>query len=254
MKHMKNLLVASAAEWGVSLRAAQWIFWIPIAGAAVMVLARLDKDIYRFLLSEDGPIEWTTFACFGVACVAGAGVAIRLFKAGRKWQGALFVGLALVMFFIAGEEIAWGQRVLGLETPESLIAINKQDEITLHNIGETLDVLNFVMMLIGAFGSVAYLLNKRIRVEQYLDQANYLFVPPFFLVPAFFVMFLYKFIRFTVWPKPGFTVTKYGEWAEFCLAAGLSIFTWLNYRRLVTRIEPASTERRRPIGKSRVDE
>ncbi len=41
--------------------------------------------------------------------------------------GALFV-------FGAGEEISWGQRLLGLETPEGLAAANRQHEINFHNL------------------------------------------------------------------------------------------------------------------------
>jgi hypothetical protein len=38
----------------------------------------------------------------------------------------LFVGFALAMFFVAGEEIAWGQHRLGLETPKALKQIDLQ--------------------------------------------------------------------------------------------------------------------------------
>ncbi|MEM7114371.1 MAG: hypothetical protein AAF614_18195, partial [Chloroflexota bacterium] len=45
-------------------------------------------------------------------------------------------------------------------------------------------------------------------------------------------IFLYKFVRFVFLPESAFTITKYGEWAELCLAFGLCVFTVLNYRRL----------------------
>lgn len=41
---------------------------------------------------------------------------------------------ALIFFIGAGEEISWGQRIFKIETPESIAAINTQEEITLHNI------------------------------------------------------------------------------------------------------------------------
>ena len=46
------------------------------------------------------------------------------------------VKLALfVLFFIFGmEEISWGQRIFGWNTPEALSAINYQNETTIHNI------------------------------------------------------------------------------------------------------------------------
>ena len=238
MKRLTDLIATSAEEWGVPLRVARVIFWMPIIGGLIMALARIDIRLYRFLLRDDGPVEWAQFNAFAIACVAGAGIAIRRFKAGYKWQGLLFVGFALAMFFVSGEEIAWGQRLLGIDTPPELVEINKQNEITLHNIGEVLTVLNVVMMLAGGVGAIAYLLNKKLRLGRYWDRADYLFVPPFFLASSFFFVFAYKFFRFTLWPDSGFTITKYGEWAELCLAFGIGAFILLNYRRLSTAVAP----------------
>ncbi|MDP1624708.1 MAG: hypothetical protein Q8L64_02955 [bacterium] len=46
----------------------------------------------------------------------------------------LFLGLALLFLFGGGEEISWGQRIFGLQTPDALAKINSQGEITVHNI------------------------------------------------------------------------------------------------------------------------
>jgi len=46
----------------------------------------------------------------------------------------VYLGLALLFFFGAGEEISWGQRIFGFKTPESLTQVNKQDELNLHNL------------------------------------------------------------------------------------------------------------------------
>jgi len=46
----------------------------------------------------------------------------------------IYLGLALLFFFGAGEEISWGQRILGFETPETLAQVNKQEELNLHNL------------------------------------------------------------------------------------------------------------------------
>ncbi len=44
------------------------------------------------------------------------------------------LGLALIAFFGAGEEISWGQRIFNIQTPEALARVNVQEEITVHNI------------------------------------------------------------------------------------------------------------------------
>ena len=46
----------------------------------------------------------------------------------------IYLGLAFLFFFGAGEEISWGQRIFGFETPKSLTQVNKQDELNLHNL------------------------------------------------------------------------------------------------------------------------
>ena len=40
----------------------------------------------------------------------------------------------MILFVAAGEELSWGQRLLGLQTPPALQEINAQDEINLHNL------------------------------------------------------------------------------------------------------------------------
>src|SRR5574341_974986 len=155
------------------------------------------------------------------------------------------------MFFISGEEIAWGQRLLGLETPEKLEAGNLQGEITLHNIIGVLGVINLVMMLISGGAAAAFFVNQKIHVEQYWKGADFLFVPPFFLVTSFLIMFLYRLFRRLVWRDPGFTITRYGEWAELCLAFGLGGFAWLNHRRLRNATKPVTAKLEEPLGQSK---
>jgi hypothetical protein len=44
------------------------------------------------------------------------------------------VALGGLLFVAAGEEISWGQRLLGIETPSVLVDGNRQDELNLHNV------------------------------------------------------------------------------------------------------------------------
>lgn len=56
----------------------------------------------------------------------------------KKWTSLakqlIYLGMALLFFFGAGEEISWGQRIFGFKTPDSLAQVNKQDELNLHNL------------------------------------------------------------------------------------------------------------------------
>jgi hypothetical protein len=56
----------------------------------------------------------------------------------RSWvslaKQLVYLGLAALFFFGAGEEISWGQRILGFQTPETLTQVNRQEEFNLHNL------------------------------------------------------------------------------------------------------------------------
>ena len=80
---------------------------------------------------EDGPVEQAT----AVAFLAGSVVAARaLVFASDRQTRVLLAAFGAGMLFIALSEVNFGQRLLGLETPESLLAVNRQKEISLHNI------------------------------------------------------------------------------------------------------------------------
>ncbi len=85
-------------------------------------------------VQEDGIVEWLTvlglllgsFVCF-----------IRFAKLLRKkstWFLFVTFGLGLFLFFAAGEEISWGQRIFGISTPEYFKENNAQQETNLHNL------------------------------------------------------------------------------------------------------------------------
>lgn len=238
MGRLVTLIGESAKDWKVTPRVAWWIFWLPILGAILVAAARGNRHFYDLLTKEDGPIEWAQFVCYAGASLIGFGVAVKRFQAGHKWQSLLFLGFALASFFIAGEEIAWGQRIFGLQTPEELREINHQGEITVHNIRIIQDTFNVVLFLAGVFGMGSYFANRKYHFERRWDQANYLFVPPLFNISSYFILFSYKLLRFVFLRDSEFTITRYAEWPELCLAFALLLFVWLNYRRLAAQEKP----------------
>lgn len=114
---------------------------------AFLVLS-LDGDTVDSLVGEDGPIEWVG----AIGLFAGSALFLASFlvlRGRRHLPGPARIGvwslllMALVLFFFAGEEISWAQRLLGFGTPEALVDANAQNEANLHNVnvfqGTTLD-------------------------------------------------------------------------------------------------------------------
>lgn len=83
---------------------------------------------------EDGPLEWLTV----VALLIGAYICIKRIASLRKSKPLFFLIctgiLACLFLFGAGEEISWGQRLLGIESSDFFKKHNAQAETNLHNL------------------------------------------------------------------------------------------------------------------------
>ena len=99
-----------------------------------VVLALYDARLFRAYTSETGPIENLTV----VALVGGAVVCFRRLWRLRRRRSALFLlatALLGTLFVVAaGEELSWGQRLLGFQSPEFFAQHNAQREANLHNL------------------------------------------------------------------------------------------------------------------------
>lgn len=105
---------------------------VALAGAGLTALAIGDAARFTTLFEEDGPFEYgSALLYFGAA---GACLALALRARGRGRLRFWLAGLAALFVFVGGEEISWGQRLLGFGTPEDLAAVNVQGEFTLHNV------------------------------------------------------------------------------------------------------------------------
>ena len=124
-------------------------------------------DLHPYLWGEGKIIETTQFIIFLFAGILNIFISWRAAVLSEKMIVRLFyLALGLGMFFIAGEEIAWGQQYLHFKIPGFLQTINVQNELTLHNIGilqARSDFLNLSFAtngLIGIFFTIRGKINK----------------------------------------------------------------------------------------------
>ncbi|MFW6039328.1 MAG: hypothetical protein ACOC9P_02500 [bacterium] len=119
---------------------------------------------------EDRLFEWSQVAVLIaiVVLLVGAGWRRTRGPHRQKWLGVALLLGALAFFFAAGEEISWGQRILGLQTPEQLAEINTQEELSLHNVQGVKGTIETWMgrgiALFALVGTVA-LMARRPRVQ-----------------------------------------------------------------------------------------
>lgn len=83
---------------------------------------------------EDGVLESLTVVFLLLGAFTCWGRFFRL-KKQRPWPFLVCcIGLGLLFLFGAGEEISWGQRLLGVQSPEFFAKYNSQGETNLHNL------------------------------------------------------------------------------------------------------------------------
>jgi hypothetical protein len=121
---------------------ASWApFWTISAGALFLCLAYASMDFLKigYLYKEDSLFESLTFGWLIGASLLTGWSAVRLVPVLPRslWRRPilLWLGGASVVFFGVGlEEISWGQRIVGWQTPEGFKALNYQQETSLHNL------------------------------------------------------------------------------------------------------------------------
>jgi len=224
-------LRTEAARWLVVPALAEALFVLPFVGTVAIILLRADSGAYRFVTNEDSVLEWPQFFGFAAASLLACLCAWRLHRAGRLVLAAAYLAFGIGCFVVMGEEIAWGQRIIGYGTPERLEEINEQKETTVHNIDLVQHFTNVTYLIAGLYGSIGAWIVRGKGLWRKSGLVDFL-LPPIFLTTAFFVMFGYKALRLAFFRESGFTVTRAGEWAEFCLALGFSVFAFLQWRRL----------------------
>lgn len=110
-------------------------------------------DFYDWLSLEDHLIENLTALALLVTSITFFLTAAKSINLKLAFK-VLFIFLGLIFFLGAGEEISWGQRVFGINTPEGLKAINDQDELNFHNINKKffdriVDRLTILLVLVS---------------------------------------------------------------------------------------------------------
>lgn len=106
-----------------------------LAFVVAVAVALVDRDLfYGFFVVEDGILEWTTVVAMGVAAVVSLRRLLKGFRTFGLMKKFVLLSIVVLAVFGIGEEISWGQRILGLETPEWFTENNYQNELNVHNL------------------------------------------------------------------------------------------------------------------------
>jgi hypothetical protein len=219
-------------RWHVPGGIAEALFVVPLLGAlALIALGAISRDSFVRLTSEDGPIEWLEVAAWAIAVPCAAAMSWHLWRHDRRRLPALMYALLVLGgLFVLGEEISWGQRLLGIDTPPAIASRNNQGETTIHNLSIVHAPYRLALFLVGAYGSLLVYAGRG-WLRRHWAEGFDLYFPPLFLTSGFLVQAIYRGMRLAWIHEPQTEYWGFAEWPEAWIPIAVAAVAYLNLRR-----------------------
>jgi hypothetical protein len=222
------------------------IFLFPIVFVVCVVLVKSFAPWWyqELMVNEDSIVEWLTFICYFLAFMISFSISITYYKSNHTLYCLMYVFLTLGLFFIAMEEISWGQRIFHEHASAFFMKYNLKKEINIHNLKGFPLSLSFV--IVGFYGAFSrFIIPKKLKTK-YRPIVN-LFVPDYYL---FFYFFVVGTLYFYYIYLSSIAVSLFGDWvgwgpghymfggdqepAELLLSCGFLLFVIINKYRQVS--------------------
>lgn len=163
MKNNPSSKLSSNSQWPV-------YFLTGLAALIMMVSSYAqiaDQQLLEYLTLEDGILENLTAL---LLLLGGFYIFYIFFKNKRDkglWWKIFHVIFGLTLWFGFAEEISWGQRIIGFDTPTFFQKHNKQWEVGIHNLTyEGFSVNQWIFSFGLSIGIAIYYLFFRIMTER----------------------------------------------------------------------------------------
>jgi hypothetical protein len=166
---------------------AWWWLGLPVLLAVyLLVQFRIDPTWYAMWVAPEGYgiLEFSQFIIILLALALAVRLLFDPFLRQRPFVFAVTLIAAFCCFYIAGEEMSWGQHFFHWNTPEYWADVNRQEETNLHNTYAIFEkwpraILQLGVVIGGLLVPLAAAFDPRVRTNRFS-----LFLPPAALVPA----------------------------------------------------------------------
>ena len=183
----------------------------PIFIFSLLIVRLWPNDVFMRMVKEDNLIENGQFLVLLTAGGLALFNSLKLLNFNKVIAG-LYLIASLGVFFVAGDEVSWGQRVFDISTPARFLNSNVQQETNLHNLSAVNNLIGGIYILVGFYGAFSWFLIPYLSGKKLWQY----FSPPWYLSSFFFAGFLYNFIAVVL------MIGTYGEWSE---VAELMLYT-----------------------------
>ena len=176
---------------------------------------------FDWFRSEDGPLEWIQFIEYVLSSLLSLLIFFKQ-KNKKDINSIIWLLIAILCFFIGGEEISWGERLTGIGI-NSISGLNVQGETNFHNLpffhNYLLDpAFEISCIFVGWIGW------KRFKKINALPSKRYSL---FFLFVA-----LFYFYFDISWASTTEQIRNDQEIFEFLLSTGIFLHCLSNFRRV----------------------
>lgn len=227
--------------WGLAhrsmIRAVLFVAPIPLS-LAFLALKVFWSSIYDIVIQEDSYLENQQVVGYFSACAV-ASIAAWSSRTRRQPLACfLFAVIASFTLFVGLEEISWGQRIFGVETPGFFLRNNTQGETNVHNLRPIQNHLIFAYVVAGFILFVgwlpAFFVSKAVKLNARVRWFVAVFSPRWYLAPYFLpLLILYSYLLANLhklelfgcsFAVGGFVVWRDQEPAESMLALGFYFY------------------------------
>ena len=139
---------------------------ITIPSYGLSMLLPQTRRVALLLVKENHVVEILTFVFLFLGSLQGLYLGWWAISKEKLFTGTFYALFSLGMFFVAMEEIAWGQQFFNFQTPYFIKTINAQRELTVHNLNGLHGKSEFFHILFGAGGLVGIWLNTRLSSHE----------------------------------------------------------------------------------------
>ncbi len=221
----------------------RWLYlWLPLVVVLLLVgINQVSPEFY--LLWLEGELGFVEL-CTPLVLLPGIYFGFRVFLVSQQqvktWLRIWFMLVTLACVYMAGEEISWGQHLLGWETPASLQGVNDQNETNLHNISSWFDQKPRILLEIWVLiGGIILPISRSLNKYSYSpNDDRYWFWPTHVCLPAACIAILIKFperIKDVFQLDPYQFEIRWSEAQELYFAVFLALYLVSLYRRMQAR-------------------
>lgn len=205
-----------------------------ILGPSIVLLfiyLNLHKEHLQ-IIREDGLVETAQIFIYILSSVYAFNIS-HIFKGKNKINFYTFKLLGFLLFFVALEEMSWGQRLIGVDTPSFISEINSQGEITVHNLHLFQSKLHLIYMIVGFYGSILPMLLKKHKQGLY-NKLSLFFPKPHLFFYYFAILFFYFLLEYQVYYLQIISgyfmdISRWQEVAELILSLGFLFYSTETY-------------------------